>query len=392
MFEDKKNRQLKWNSKIAIPICSFLFATTSYGQCHNALCASYDINLPTNILNSSPFPSLTVMGGNVGIGTNSPASILDIHATGANSAIVLPRDSTANRPVGQEGMIRYNTDLNQFEGFTLAGWGAIAGSSGASDWSTTNLGISYNAGAVGIGTNAPEGTLDVRGPLAIGSPDSQISNSNATIVAKSAGNPHVILEQVGLNTGGVALTSSDLVFGSELGGFIFRTGVDYNGNFTVTGNERVRITPSGKVGIGTATPSKELHVVGHLRVQGNTDCILGNGSGGTNCTSDIRLKTEIHEIRNALEKISRIRGVSFLWNEKSQTSGRQDIGVIAQDVEKVFPTAVTTDGDEYAYKRVDYAVLVAPMIEAMKELKVLNENQAQRIKALEHRLSEIENR
>ena len=103
-----------------------------------------------------------------------------------------------------------------------------------------------------------------------------------------------------------------------------------------------------------------------MRVQGSTDCTLGNGAGGTNCSSDIRLKTNLELIENPLEKIMALRGVEFDWNEKSYSPGRHDIGVIAQDVEKQFPTAVMEDRE--GIKKVDYAVLVAPLIEAVKEL------------------------
>ena len=382
---------MKWFTVFALAT-TITLANTATAQCLNMLCASHDIYLPTNIINSSALPALTVIGGNVGIGTNTPAAILDIQATGANSALIVPRDSTLSRPVGEAGMSRYNTDLGQFEGFTSAGWGAIGGSGGSSSqWSDTGSGISYGSGDVGIGTATPEGSLDVRGVLSVGIPNTQIANSNAVVVAKSNGNPHVILEQAGVNTGGIALTSDDLVLGSELGGFIFRTGVDYNGNFTSTGNERMRISSAGNVGIGTTSPSQKLHVVGNLRVQGSTDCTLGNGSGGTSCSSDVRLKKNVTVISNALEKIGHLNGVSFEWNDLSLSPGRRDIGVIAQDVERIFPSAVSTEeGNGNHYKRVDYAVLVAPVIEAIKELKAQNETQSLLIKTLQARVAELE--
>ncbi|MBX3017160.1 MAG: tail fiber domain-containing protein [Bdellovibrionaceae bacterium] len=385
--------KLQLTSTIVFALVGVLtHSNSAFAQCANLLCATHDIYLPTNIINSSALPSLTVIGGNVGIGTNTPTAILDIQATGANSAIIVPRDSTLNRPVGEAGMIRYNTDLSQFEGFTSSGWGAIGGSAGggSSQWADTVSGISYGSGNVGIGTASPEGALDVRGSLIVGVPNTQISNPYAVVVAKASNNPHIILEQAGVNTGGLALTADDLVFGSELGGFIFRTGVDYNGNFTATGNEVMRISTSGNVGIGTNSPSQKLHLVGNLRVQGSTDCTLGNGSGGTSCSSDLRLKEKVTPIQGALKKISTLNGVSFQWNDLSLSPGRRDIGVIAQDVEQVFPSAVSTDEGEPYYKRVDYAVLIAPMIEAIKELKSQNEVQSLLIQKLQARVSQLE--
>jgi trimeric autotransporter adhesin len=88
------------------------------------------------------------------------------------------------------------------------------------------------------------------------------------------------------------------------------------------------------------------------------------------CSSDIRLKNNVAQISDPLAKILSLRGVEFDWNEHSRSPGRHAIGVIAQDVEKVFPSAVIDD-PHTGYKMVDYAVRVAPIIAAFKELKEL---------------------
>ena len=132
--------------------------------------------------------------------------------------------------------------------------------------------------------------------------------------------------------------------------------------------ERMRVDTTGNIGIGTTAPTEKLHVTGHLRVQGTTDCTLGSGAGATNCSSDIRLKDNVTPIENALDKIARINGVEFDWNHLALKPGRHSIGVIAQDVQKVFPTAVVENAS--GYLAVDYAVLISPLIEATKELKI----------------------
>ena len=65
--------------------------------------------------------------------------------------------------------------------------------------------------------------------------------------------------------------------------------------------------------------------------------------------------------------IRRLRGVSFEWREDLHPgqSGK-DLGVIAQEVEQVFPELVGVD--ERGYKTVNYIGLIAPLIEAVKEL------------------------
>jgi len=79
-------------------------------------------------------------------------------------------------------------------------------------------------------------------------------------------------------------------------------------------------------------------------------------------TSDITLKTNVKVMQNTLEKIKYINGVSynFIGSERSQ------IGLIAQEVEKIFPEVVSKN--ELGYKTISYGHLVSVMFEAVKEL------------------------
>lgn len=86
-------------------------------------------------------------------------------------------------------------------------------------------------------------------------------------------------------------------------------------------------------------------------------------------SSDERLKTKIHTIKDALEKVTQIDGVIFTWDEKLKDIHGyegQDTGVIAQDVEKVLPEVVTTRDN--GYKAVKYEKMIGLLIEAIKEL------------------------
>jgi hypothetical protein len=70
----------------------------------------------------------------------------------------------------------------------------------------------------------------------------------------------------------------------------------------------------------------------------------------------------------ATEKIAKLRGVTWEWREDAPADAKEQpgMGVIAQEVEKVFPELVTTD--EQGRKKVEYEGLIAPLIEAVKEL------------------------
>lgn len=96
-------------------------------------------------------------------------------------------------------------------------------------------------------------------------------------------------------------------------------------------------------------------------------------------TSDRRLKENIITLDNPLSKILLLEGVEFDWKD----SGEKSIGLIAQDVEKVFPELVHTS--KGGIKSLEYGNLVSPLIEAVKE-------QQKQIEELKKRINEIENK
>ena len=100
--------------------------------------------------------------------------------------------------------------------------------------------------------------------------------------------------------------------------------------------------------------------------------VKGDVVAYSSSVSDARLKDNVGTIDNALDKVCALRGVSYTWNQGSR-EGQQDIGVIAQEVETVFPEIVRehemTMLDGETYKTVDYEKLCGVLIEAVKELK-----------------------
>ena len=84
-------------------------------------------------------------------------------------------------------------------------------------------------------------------------------------------------------------------------------------------------------------------------------------------SSDARFKDNVTKIPNALDKINQIGGYEYDWNDKQTSYEGHDVGVIAQEIEKILPELVTTRDN--GYKAVKYEKLVALLIEGIKELQ-----------------------
>ena len=82
--------------------------------------------------------------------------------------------------------------------------------------------------------------------------------------------------------------------------------------------------------------------------------------------SDARLKDNVETIPNALETVCAMRGVNFTRNDNNDQPGT---GVIAQEMQEVFPVVVKENNDENNTLSVSYGNLVGVLIESIKELK-----------------------
>lgn len=98
--------------------------------------------------------------------------------------------------------------------------------------------------------------------------------------------------------------------------------------------------------------------------------------------SDARLKTNVREIPDALDRISQLHGVEYDWKEsEGRPQAKDQIGLLAQEVEKIFPEAVSID-PATGMKSVAYESLIPPMIEAMKARQKLLVQQQREIDEL----------
>ncbi|MBX2799855.1 MAG: tail fiber domain-containing protein [Myxococcales bacterium] len=95
-------------------------------------------------------------------------------------------------------------------------------------------------------------------------------------------------------------------------------------------------------------------------------------------TSDVRRKTDFAPLDGAVAKLSHLRGMQYAWAD-GPSAGKPSMGLLAQEVQQVFPTAVT---DTEGALRVNHDQLMAPMVEAIKELAADNEALREDIAAL----------
>jgi|TARA_R100000081_G_scaffold79312_2_gene46076 hypothetical protein len=161
-------------------------------------------------------------------------------------------------------------------------------------------------------------------------------------------------------TGSYATTGSNIFSGSQnITGSLQLTGsADLTGLLTVTGTGTSQFSShlqSHCLGIGT-TPSG---IAGEIRATGDITAYY---------SSDERLKDNITPIENPVDKLKQIKGVEFDWIQKEGVHSYEghDVGVIAQDIEKVLPEVVVTRDN--GYKAVKYEKLVSLLIQANKEL------------------------
>ena len=115
---------------------------------------------------------------------------------------------------------------------------------------------------------------------------------------------------------------------------------------------------------------------------GSTYSAYMGSNGAINANSDRRLKENITTLSSGqLAKVCALRGVNYTWIDERET-GTQ-VGLIAQEVQEEYPELVGNGGIEDGTLTVNYAGLVSPLIEAIKELKTELDAAKARITTLE---------
>jgi hypothetical protein len=124
-----------------------------------------------------------------------------------------------------------------------------------------------------------------------------------------------------------------------------------------------------------------------MRLESDGDLhVEGDVIAFSTTVSDERLKDDIAVVEGAVDKIKQLRGVTFTYKH----DGKKSAGVIAQEVEKVMPSAISEkalplvvgEEDKTEYKVVQYDQIHAILIEAIKEQQAQIEELTKRVEEL----------
>lgn len=258
---------------------------------------------------------------------------------------------------------------------TLVNGGVPFGSSGILAQDASNLYWDNTNKRLGLGTSSPTQTLDVNGALRLRNKSSADSVLGGEIYWSSTYNTFY-----GIDTSGSAFVlGGTCTTGGE------NTSLSGTALFSPNGNNYIA-GDGGLVGIGTTNPQYRLDVDGRTFTDTLTYTVLTS-------PSDIRLKKDIRPYPSVLNKMNSLNVVTFQWNENidditENMQGQASSGLIAQQVESLFPEYINTMAKNY--KGIDYIGFITPLIKSVQELSDKVEENENKIKQIQDIINIIE--
>jgi hypothetical protein len=242
-------------------------------------------------------------------------------------------------------------------------------------------------GTVGIGTATSSAQLTVQAASGSGHHGFESVGADSSSAAAGVGILAFGGVSFGLGGGGDGLIA--IAGGAKSNGLPGGVGAKVHGGHAVSGGGALGgfgvEAFGGFNGDGSLARAGEFHgdveVTGCLSVSPGTTAHAQFGQ----CLSDVRLKKSIQTFPAVLDNLVRLQPVSYNWRTEEypqfRFSSGKEIGLIAQEVEKVFPDMVSTD--QAGYKRVNYGELPLLMLQAIRELKAENEKLQEELKTKE---------
>lgn len=259
---------------------------------------------------------------------------------------------------------------------------------------------------------APKGIIDVNGfimnNIFIGDAGHGYEWAGFTYREQWGANHYAMLQHVtGKYTLINAVNGDDSVIGFSFDN-VRKMALYPNGNLNISGNLNI---PGGLVGIGTSTPQNRLHVLSPLNYQplrlqnsagyydvgpdfnGHFAFSASNGAasyisrtdGNYYVGSDLRLKKDVLSETGVLERVLKLRPVSFRYNHAPDDS-KKTLGFIAQELEPLFPEAVN---EADSLKSVSYSSLVPVAVGAIQELHAEIQQKDDDIESLRREVKEL---
>ena len=354
-------------------------ALTGVPTAPTATAGTNTTQLATTAFVTAAIPSLTsyitTTGSNTFTGTNTfNSNTIFNNDISANGNLVINGNTTFNNgftlnkqsSVGCGRVVQFNNDNNFVlatpitgsyndplyanGGLTVATALTMSPGTGINGDISANNNVTIGKKLTVNGDISANGNITIYGNLMV----QQLKNIN--VINTSVNNYQlVVTEDISLN--GRLLVQQDASFGGNL---------IINPAGTAT---------TGRLGIGTSTPSYPLHVIGQI------------GATSFNATSDYRIKTNVQPL-NETFTVDNIKPITFT-NTLLQ---KQDIGLIAHELQEEYPYLVTGEKDGKDNQTVNYTGLIGVLINEIQRLKTREQANSTRIRQLEERLAILENK